>query len=199
MNRSENLDALGAALAKAQGEVEGARKDSKNPHFKSNYADLASVWAACREALTSNGLCVVQMPGPCADGRMELTTTLLHSSGQFLSSTLSIPLAKADAQAYGSAVTYARRYALAAVVGVSPEDDDGNAASRPGPPAAANNGNGGPIAPQQLDELRNLAGEVGADLARFCGYLKIGSLPELPAARFADAKAALEAKRKAAA
>jgi len=131
---SPTIASLAKALAAAQGEVEGAVKGKANPAFRSKYADLAAVWDACREALTKHGLAVVQSPGPCADGRMEMTTMLAHASGEWMRGTLTIPLAKVDAQAYGSATTYARRYALAAFVGVAPEDDDGNAAVGSAPP-----------------------------------------------------------------
>lgn len=131
MQHSEHLNELGAALAKAQAQVKGAAKSSANPFFKSSYADLSSVWDACREALTSNGLSVVQLPG-FAEGIATLDTILLHSSGQWISGTAGAPLGKQDAQGVGSAITYLRRYALAAVASVSPEDDDGNAASGKG-------------------------------------------------------------------
>jgi hypothetical protein len=130
---SPTIAALAKALSAAQGEVEGAVKGKANPAFRSKYADLAAVWDACREALTKHGLAIVQSPGPCADGRMEMTTMLAHASGEWMRGTLTIPLAKVDAQAYGSATTYARRYALAAFVGVAPEDDDGNAAAAAAP------------------------------------------------------------------
>jgi hypothetical protein len=130
---SPTIAELAKALSAAQGEVEGAVKGKANPAFRSKYADLAAVWDACREALTKHGLAIVQSPGPCADGRMEMTTMLAHASGEWMRGTLTIPLAKVDAQAYGSATTYARRYALAAFVGVAPEDDDGNAAAAAAP------------------------------------------------------------------
>lgn len=192
MQHSENIADLATALAKAQAVVEGAKKDSNNPHFKSKYADLASVWSACREALTDNGLSVIQSPGLCHDGKMEMTTMLMHSSGQWVRDTLSIPLQKIDAQGYGSATTYARRYALAAVVGVSPDDDDGNAASAG---RGASNDRAKAITPQQADQLQKLADEVGADLRKFCAYMKIDAITDLPAVRFSDARDALEAKR----
>jgi len=151
METSSEIKELAAALSKAQGQIEGAKKDSNNPHFKSRYADLASVWDACREALAGNGLSVVQCPGPCAQNQMEMTTMLLHSSGQWIRETLTIPLQKVDAQGYGSATTYARRYALSAMVGVAPDDDDGQAASNPGANAAANDAPRQPQARQQLD------------------------------------------------
>lgn len=127
IEHSEQLDALAPALTKVQAEVKGAAKDSENPHFRSKYADLASVWEACREALTRNGFSVVQLPG-YADGVATLDTMLLHSSGQWIRATAGAPLQKQDAQGVGSALTYLRRYALAAVASVCPEDDDGEAA-----------------------------------------------------------------------
>jgi hypothetical protein len=133
MLHSESIAAISAALAKTQGSLAGAKKDSTNPHFKSKYADLASVWDACREQLAANEIAVVQAPGEAAEGVVEMTTMLCHSSGEYFSEKLTIPLAKVDAQGYGSAVTYARRYALAAMVGIAPEDDDGNAATAHGP------------------------------------------------------------------
>jgi hypothetical protein len=140
MTSSENVNELATALAKAQGQISGAKKDAENPHFRSKYADLASVWDACREALTKNGLAIVQMPrGVHIEGgwAVEVETRMLHTSGQFMSETLTVPVTKPDAQGIGSAVTYARRYALAAFVGVAPEDDDGNAASATNGHAAA--------------------------------------------------------------
>jgi hypothetical protein len=130
MQTSEHINELAAALAKAQGQIQGAVKDSTNPAFKSRYADLASVWDACRVALSANGLAVVQGPA-LADRGVGVTTRLLHSSGQWAESTLILPMDKATAQGAGSAITYARRYSLAAMVGVAPDDDDdGNAASQ---------------------------------------------------------------------
>jgi hypothetical protein len=129
---SEQINDLAAALSKAQKEIKGAVKDSTNPHFKSSYADLASVWEACREAITSNGLAVVQTPHTDEAGNCHIVTMLTHASGQWIRDTFSLPPTKADPQGYGSAITYMRRYALAAIVGVAPEDDDGNAASAGG-------------------------------------------------------------------
>lgn len=128
---SEQLGDLATALAKAQGAIRPAVKDSANPHFKSRYADLAGVMDACRDALSANGLAITQWPGECSDGRMAMTTMIIHASGQWMRETLTIPLSKVDAQGYGSATTYARRYALAAAVGIVQDDDDGNAAANP--------------------------------------------------------------------
>jgi hypothetical protein len=135
IEQSESIANLAASLSKAQAAIEGAVKGKVNPAFKSKYADLASVWDACREALTDNGLSVVQSPGHLHEGRMEMTTMLLHASGEWMRGSLSIPLGKVDAHGYGSATTYARRFALAAFVGVAPEDDDGNAAAKSRPAA----------------------------------------------------------------
>jgi hypothetical protein len=123
VNRSEQINEVAAALAKAQGEIRPAIKDSNNPHFKSRYADLASVWDACRDALSKHGLSVSQVPEVRESGHV-LTTLLLHASGQWLSGELAIQADRAGLQALGSAITYARRYSLAAMVGVAPDDDD---------------------------------------------------------------------------
>ena len=128
MQTSENINELATALAKAQAKIEGATKDKNNPAFKSKYADLSSVWDACRQSLTDNGLSVVQVAE--GDGtQATIVTRLMHASGQWIEGTLIVRPAKTDAQGIGSAITYARRYALASMVGVCPEDDDGNAAS----------------------------------------------------------------------
>ena len=134
MKRSDAVNEIAAALAKAQGKIKGAVKDSTNPHFKSQYADLASIWDACRAALTENGIGVVQDPSVDGD-RVGITTLLLHSSGQWIESDpLWMTPRDISPQSAGSAITYARRYALSAMVGVAPtDDDDGNAAQQPEP------------------------------------------------------------------
>lgn len=127
MNRSEAINELSAALAKAQGEMENASKDKQNPHFKSAYADLASIWDAIRGPLSKHGLAVLQMPFEDDKGRISLETMISHSSGQFISTTYCLPPMKADVQGLGSAITYMKRYALTGL-GVAPEDDDGEGA-----------------------------------------------------------------------
>lgn len=129
LSHSEAINELAGALAKAQGAMKNAIKDSANPFFKSKYADLASVAEACMGPLNLNGIAVIQGPGS-EDGDMVTVHTLLcHSSGQWIRSALTMRPVKADPQGIGSCITYARRYALAAMCGVAPEDDDGNAAS----------------------------------------------------------------------
>jgi hypothetical protein len=129
-NRSEQIAELVTALSKAQGQIENANKSSDNPFFKSKYADLASVWDACRQPLSSNGLAIIQtIDDAIEDGRVCVETLLAHSSGQWISHRIRLKPVKDDAQAIGSAITYARRYGLQSLVGIAPEDDDGNAAS----------------------------------------------------------------------
>ena len=123
---------LATAMAKAQAEIKAALKDSKNPHFKSSYADLTSVWDACRTALTKNGLSVLQVTDFDAND-VWLVTTLLHASGESVSGRYPLRPQQQTPQGYGSSLTYARRYCLASIVGVvSDEDDDGNAATQRG-------------------------------------------------------------------
>jgi hypothetical protein len=155
---SREVDKLAAALAKAQGKIEAASKDRVNPHFRSAYATLSSVWDACRQALSENGLAVTQLVA--AEGnRVTVTTLLLHASGQWIRSELTTQAKGAGPQDLGSAITYCRRYGLSAAVGVAPdEDDDGNQAqgknprseerpppAKPEPPAAEPRANEAPI------------------------------------------------------
>lgn len=125
--KSETIGALAAALAKAQSEMSGAVKDAANPFFKSKYADLESVWQACRKPLTDNGLSVTQTSRYTPDGLM-LVTTLMHTSGEWIAGEMPVLVKDNSPQAQGSGLTYARRYALAAIVGIYQTDDDGEAA-----------------------------------------------------------------------
>lgn len=129
-DESAQLNELAAALAKAQGQIRAASTDAVNPHFRSKYSTLAAVWDACREPLSSNGLSVLQRVSSTAAG-VIVTTQLLHSSGQWLKDRFFLPVAQKTPQGYGSAITYAKRYALSALVGVASaeDDDDGNAAT----------------------------------------------------------------------
>lgn len=128
---SPAIGQIAAALAKAQRQIKAAPKDAVNPHFRSRYADLPAVFEACREALTANEIAVSQIP-LVVDGRQILRTILMHSSGEWLAGDYLLKPTKDDPQGMGSALTYARRYSLASMVGVvSEDDDDGNAASKP--------------------------------------------------------------------
>jgi len=129
--QSENIDQLITALAIAQGEISPAQKSADNPFHKSKYANLTSVWEACRLHLSAQGIAVVQTLDE-SNGNMYLITTLAHKSGQWIKSKALIVVGdKKTAQTVGSAITYMRRYSLAAIVGVAPEqdDDDGQAAT----------------------------------------------------------------------
>lgn len=143
MSRSDQIGKLSAALARAQGAIEHAAKSSKNPHVNSRYADLASVMDACIPHLSANELAVVQVAS-AAGNQATVETILSHTSGEWVASALTLTayegvkdkgiLPSDKPQAIGSAITYARRYGLAALVGVSADDDDGNLASGRGQP-----------------------------------------------------------------
>jgi hypothetical protein len=125
--QSETINELAAALSKAQAQITGALKDSSNPFFKSKYADLASCWDACRAQLTQHGLSVMQTTD-VLDGVVVVRTILAHASGQWVSGVLPVKAKDDGPQAQGSGITYARRYALAAIVGLAQVDDDAEAA-----------------------------------------------------------------------
>ena len=130
VRRSETTAALAGALAKAQGSMANPTKDSENPHFKSRFADLATVRNAVIPALSANGLAVIQLPTEMPDGRPALVTILLHMSGEWVETMTLLRQGQNTPQGVGAALTYARRYALQSIAGVAAEDDDdGNAAT----------------------------------------------------------------------
>lgn len=129
--RSLDIGKLAGALAKAQGGITGALKDSANPFFKSKYADLAACWDACRKPLSENGLAVIQTPE--MGGEFVIIATMLaHESGEWIRSKLPMKPKDFSPQAVGSTMTYARRYALAAMVGLAQVDDDAESAQQRG-------------------------------------------------------------------
>ncbi len=128
---------LYAALVKCQTQIKVALKDSKNPHFKSSYADLTSVMLACKDALAANNLAVLQLSRIHESGTPVLVTRIIHSSGEHVEGEFPLVCKDPnDPQKLGSAVTYARRYALAAALGITADDDDGQAASSHAAPSA---------------------------------------------------------------
>ena len=155
MNKSDSIQHLAAALASAQAEIRGALKDSKNPHFKNDYASLESVIDAVRGPFAGRDLAYTQL---LSDGGQDvlIETVLMHKSGEWLSSAFRIPATKRDPQGYGSAVTYGRRYALAALAGLTQVDDDGEAArvEQPRPNTAKQ------VAPDEFDALPPEAQQV---------------------------------------
>jgi hypothetical protein len=191
MHQSEQINELAAALAKAQAEIQPAIKDSINPYFKSKYADLASVWSACKDALTKNGLAVLQTMDN-KEGQLVLFTTLVHASGQWMRSCLPVLSAKQDAQSIGSAITYMRRYSLAAMVGVTTdEDDDGNAASQNSSQSKSEpHKNGSPPLiskeeAQELEEMLNLCDEAfRTNVRNYLKSLSISNFSQLPRANY---------------
>ena len=130
IKQSESIQAISKALLEAQKEVSKVIKNAQNPHFKSKYADITAIIDCVKQPLNDNGITFLQLPRPSVDGEARITTRLLHESGEWIDSTITVPLSKKDAQAYGSGITYARRYSLAAIMGVPQEDDDGNDASK---------------------------------------------------------------------
>jgi hypothetical protein len=125
------MKAISSALVKAQKEFGPALKTHSNSHFKSRYADLSACVEAVIDGLNNNGVFLMQSSHLCEDG-VTVETVFIHESGEQISAgKLHVPASKQDAQGYGSALTYARRYALMAACGIAPEDDDGNAATRP--------------------------------------------------------------------
>ena len=172
-SRSEQIGEIAAALAAAQGQIEAARKDSTNPFFRSKYADLASCWDACRDPLSANKLAVVQLPSVHHESLAEplevkrdhdkppklihrwqyvtVETMLMHASGQFLSSSLTMVCSDDTPQGAGSAISYARRYSLCSMVGIAPgDDDDGSGASSPVHRRAA-----AAVRPDWIDTMRD--------------------------------------------
>lgn len=204
MLSSDSIKELAAALVKAQAKIEGATKDKTNPHFRSKYADLSSVVEAIKGPATDNGLAYTQVLHD-AESSAKVETIILHTSGEWLScGVISVPVSKLDAQGYGSALTYARRYSLSAAFGVAPEDDDGNAAAAAAPKGslretaqniAARNvspagGTREQLDPEQLKRVEKCASEV-IDIFEG-GYPPERALEVIDECDFdADAKAAL--------
>jgi len=127
---SPQIGELAKALAAAQGEMSRVFKDAQNPHFRSNYATLASALNAARPALSKHGIAIIQSSELLPEAMLEVST-VLACGDQWVRTSVTIPVTKRDAQAIGSAISYGRRYGLLAACGLAPEDDDGNAASTP--------------------------------------------------------------------
>lgn len=141
MKTSESINEIAKALASVQGTMRPALKDSVNPFFKSNYANIASVWAAIREPLHKNEVCVLQ-EAITTDRGVSVLTRLIHSSGQWIEhGPFEIGLQKKDAHSLGSATSYAKRYSLFAALGIvsGDDDDDGNIAKENEPPIEDDN------------------------------------------------------------
>lgn len=179
------------AFLKLQSAIKPAIKDATNPAFKSRYADLGAVWEAIKTPLQDAGFSIIQSPNFDGD-QMWLETIIMHVNGDKITGRYPIKPVKADPQGVGSAITYARRYSISAMLGViADDDDDGNAAS---------NGNGkapaptGKISAGQLQQLTDLLIRVDADVPKFCQHFKVEAVPDLPAAKFSTAVEMLNLK-----
>jgi len=186
MKLSEQRGSIIPALIKAQQAI-GSRvqKDAKNPHFKSEYATLEQVLSKVMDHLAEHGLFLSQEVRE-ASGGVSVATHIVHSSGESIEyDPIYCPAPKLDAQGYGSAITYARRYALMAIFSLAPADDDGNAAVDSTPQT---------ISQQQVSELVDMIEASGTDTAKFCAWLTVDSVENIPANLFDKAKSALRAK-----
>lgn len=185
------------AFLALQHSIKPAIKDATNPAFRSKYADLGAVWEAVKEPLHDAGFSVIQSPD--FDGSdMWLKTTILHVSGEKMEGRYPIRPVKHDPQGVGSALTYARRYSISAMLGViADDDDDGNAASNSNGKAASPAPAPvpmGKINAVQLKEVTDLLVKADADIPKFCKHFKIESVPDLPAAKYQTAVEMLKSK-----
>lgn len=164
MKTSESIANIAPALLAAQKAIANVPKSAVNPHFKSKYVPLDELLPVCKETLNEYQIVFIQGTEPSGSGEvLHLTTRLLHSSGEWIESTLTMKPVKADPQGIGSCITYARRYALAAICGVaSEEDDDANAASAPAKASASAK----PSTPATTPPGGNVHDEVPALLGR---------------------------------
>ena len=188
MNTSESIKNLAASLCKAQAEMGGAVKDSKNPFFKSDYADLTSVIKAIKEPFANHGLSYTQFPTN-DDGRIGVSTLLMHESGEYLEHSYTLPTTKADPQAAGSAITYARRYALQSIAGIPTADDDAESAM-----IRNNQSKNAVVSGDQAKEIKGLIEEHKVDVKVFLKHFKATSVDEMLAVHYSKAVAALKAK-----
>ena len=187
MKSSELINELANALCNAQGQMGGAVKDSANPFFKSSYADLTSVIKAIKQPFADNGLSYTQFPVSNENG-VGVSTRLMHISGQWLEMEYTLPTVKKDPQASGSAITYARRYALQSIAGIPTADDDAESAMLRGDDKKV-------VSDDQIIAIKKLLDETGADSDKFCKWLKVRSVDQILAVHYDRAVAALEAKK----
>ena len=175
-----NDKTLASALVKALAEIEGVTKDKVNPAFKSKYADLASALETVRPVFARYDLAVTQETEPSEDG-VIVATVVLHASGEERRfGRLYLPANKRDAQGFGSALTYAKRYSLLTALGIPTEDDDGNAAVKSAPRAdPLPNG----ISDEQRDIIQTLAQAAGVEVKAICDGYKVPSLKALTEAQ----------------
>ena len=187
MKSSDSINELANALCNAQSQMGGAVKDSANPFFKSSYADLTSVIKAIKQPFADNGLSYTQFPVSNENG-VGVSTRLMHVSGQWLEMEYTLPTVKKDPQASGSAITYARRYALQSIAGIPTADDDAESAMLRGDDKKV-------ITTDQVIVLDDLLAETGSDKDKFCKWLKGRSVDQILDIHYDRAVAELEAKK----
>jgi hypothetical protein len=169
MNSSIEINELATALCQAQSQMGGAVKDSSNPFFKSNYADLTSVIKAIKQPFSDNGLSYSQFP-VSDDNGIGVATILMHTSGQWLKFEYTLPMVKRDPQAAGSAITYARRYALQSIAGIPTADDDAESAMLRGEDITRR------ISPEQAECVKELLEQTSSDVDKFCKAFKCSTV-----------------------
>lgn len=185
---------ISGALVRAQKAFGPALKSSSNPHFKSRYADLAACVEAVIESLNNNGIALVQRTDLCEDG-VIVETTFIHESGEYLSAgKLHVPASKQDAQGYGSALTYARRYSLMAACGIAPEDDDGNSATASAPQRTAMQRLAPTVGANEIAAITSLAASVQVPLDAIAATFGVQSINQLPLNKAAEVIARLQKK-----
>ena len=187
MKSSESINELASALCAAQSQMGGAVKDSANPFFKSSYADLTSVIKAIKQPFADNGLSYTQFPVSNENG-VGVSTRLMHISGQWLEMEYTLRTVKKDPQASGSAISYARRYALQSIAGIPTAEDDAESAMLRGDDKKV-------VSDDQIIAIKKLLDETGADSEKFCKWLKVRSVDQILAMHYDRAVAALEAKK----
>jgi hypothetical protein len=183
MKQSESINKLAMALVKAQAEMGGAVKDSKNPFFKSNYADLTSVIKAIKEPFANNKLAYIQFP-IASEKHVGVITRLIHESGEWLEQDYYLPLIKSDPQSAGSALTYARRYALVAMAGIPTVDDDAESAMIRVDKIDTN----------MIDLISDLIEKTESDIEKFCTVFNVPSINKMTMVQAEKALAMLERK-----
>jgi len=176
MQTSNEINELAAAMAIAQGQMGAAYKNSSNPHFKSKFADLASISDVIKQPLSDNGLSVVQFPINNEQG-VAITTRVMHKSGQWIEESFGIKPVKATPQEYGGLISYFRRYALAAIFAIPQTDDDANAIQLAAESQAV-------ITQDQLYTLQQIIRDNDLNEAAFAKACGITDLSELPANKF---------------
>lgn len=187
MKTSESVGAIQSAFTKAQAEMSGAVKDSANPFFKSKYADLNSVIKAIKEPFEKNDLSYMQFPITSETG-IGVLTRINHKSGEWMESEFTLPLTKLDPQAAGSAITYARRYALQAICGIPAVDDDAEL-------AMLRNETYGHITARQFTQLNSLLKETNADIDAFCKAFDCDRPENICKTKYDNAMSALNRKK----